>query len=202
MKFLELSIKETEKKCKEWALEIKKEYNPDIIVYVAKAGYLIAEPMKDTLDAKLVGIDATREGNSLKEIISPILSILPNFIKKFLRKLELKSNIHNKKNNRNITFHESLSEINSNKKYNILVVDDSVDTGNSMKQIVDVLSKTFSNSKIKTAALNVWSQSEKIIFIDYALYRDTVIKTPCSKDSKEYKKFIEIYKKNTKEGKI
>ena len=71
-----------------------------------------------------------------------------------------------------------------------------------MKQVVDILSKTFSKSKIKTAALNVWDQSEKIIHIDFVLYRNTVLKTPCSKDSKEYKKFIEIYKKNTKEGKI
>lgn len=202
MKFLELSIIETEKKCKEWAKEVKKEYKPDIIVYVAKAGYLIAQSMNDILNAELVGIDAAREGNLLKEIASPILSILPNFIKNFLRKLELKSNIHNKKNNRSIIFHESLSKINSDKKYNILVVDDSVDTGNSMKQIVDVLSKTFSKSQIKTAAFNVWNQSEKIISIDFALYRDVVLKTPCSKDSKEYKKFIEIYKKNTKDGKI
>ena len=50
MKCIELSKKDLEVQCKDWAEKIKKEYQPDLIVYVAKAGYLIARPMKNVFE--------------------------------------------------------------------------------------------------------------------------------------------------------
>lgn len=46
MKYIELSRKDLEEQCNHWANEIKKSYQPDLIVYVAKAGYLIGKEMK------------------------------------------------------------------------------------------------------------------------------------------------------------
>ena len=43
-------------------------------------------------------------------------------------------------------------------------------------------------------------KSEDVIKTDFALYRNTVIKTPMSKDSKEYKDFMKIYNEETEEG--
>ena len=41
----------------------------------------------------------------------------------------------------------------------------------------------------------------KILFhTDFALYENTVIKAPMSKDSSEYKEFVSIYNRETKEG--
>lgn len=72
----------------------------------------------------------------------------------------------------------------------ILIVDDSVDTGYSIKFVRKKLEETFVNVKdIRVAALNVWTKSFSVVNTDYYLWKDTIIVTPMSKDSKEYKIF-------------
>lgn len=200
MKYIELSRKDIEKQCKDWANEIKKSYQPDLIVYVAKAGYLIGREMKDVFNVPLVGISATREGNALKEVVGPIVSRMPNFVRNILISLELKSDTHSKNTERQIHFHEGLDKLKSSNIQNILVVDDSVDTGHSMKQVVDAIHSLFGDVEIKIAGLNVWDKSRSIIDSDFALYKNTVIKSPMSKDSKEYKDFMRIYNSETNNG--
>lgn len=197
MKYTELSRKDIENDCFKWAMDIKKSYQPDLIIYVAKAGYLIGREMNRVFDVPLVGISASREGNGLKEIFGPIVSVMPNFIRNFLISVELKSDTHSKNTERKIHMHEGLEMLDKEKFHHILIVDDSVDTGHSMKQVVNVISSMFVNAEIKTAGLNVWDKSMSIIDTDFALYRNTVIKTPMSKDSKEYKDFMKTYNKET-----
>ena len=64
----------------------------------------------------------------------------------------------------------------------------------------DVIQNEFKNAEIKIAGLNVWDKSKNIIHTDFALYENTVIKAPMSKDSSEYKEFVRIYNRETKEG--
>lgn len=200
MKYIELSRKDIEEQCKDWAKEIQKSYQPDLIVYVAKAGYLIGREMKYVFNVPLVGISATREGNALKEVVGPIVSRMPNFVRNILISLELKSDTHSKNTERQIHFHEGLEKLKSSNIQSILVVDDSVDTGHSMKQVVDAIHSLFGDVEIKIAGLNVWDKSRSIIDSDFALYKNTVIKTPMSKDSKEYKDFMQIYNSETNNG--
>lgn len=197
MKYTELSRKDIENDCFKWAMDIKKSYQPDLIIYVAKAGYLIGREMNRVFDVPLVGISASREGNGLKEIFGPIVSVMPNFIRNFLISVELKSDTHSKNTERKIHMHKGLEMLDKEKFHHILIVDDSVDTGHSMKQVVNVISSMFVNAEIKTAGLNVWDKSKSIINTDFALFKNTVIKTPMSKDSKEYKDFMKIYNKET-----
>lgn len=200
MKYIELSRKDIEEQCKDWAKEIQKSYQPDLIVYVAKAGYLIGREMKAVFNVPLVGISATREGNALKEVVGPIVSRMPNFVRNILISLELKSDTHSKNAERQIHFHEGLEKMKSSNIQSILVVDDSVDTGHSMKQVVDAIRSLFGDVEIKIAGLNVWDKSRSIIDSDFALYKNTVIKSPMSKDSKEYKDFMKIYNSETNNG--
>ena len=201
MKYTELSRKDIEEQRKDWANEIKKSYEPDLIIYVAKAGYLIGREMNRVFDVPLVGISASREGNALKEFFGPIVSVMPNFIRNFLISVELKSDTHSKNTERKIHMHEGLEMLDKEKFHHILIVDDSIDTGHSMKQVVNVISSMFENAEIKIAGLNVWDKSQSIIDTDFALFKNTVIKTPMSKDSKEYKDFMKIYNSETNYGK-
>lgn len=200
MDCIELSINDIRTQCSAWAEEIKKEFQPQLLIYVAKAGYLIAEAMNEVFRADILGIDATRKGNRLKEKLGKVFTHIPRFIHKWLIAVELKSNIHGKDTNREVCFHDKLNTIDKNKMKHILVVDDSVDTGYSLKSVLAEVSKFFPEAKTKTASLNVWEKSRAVATTDYWLYSDTIIKAPMSKDSKEYKKFIELYDSATQNG--
>ena len=197
MNCIELSIKELEEKCADWAIDIKRDYAADLIIYVARAGYLVARSMIPIIDAPIAGIGAVRKGNVIKKFIAPIISKCPINVRNFLISVELKSGSHAKHSERKIEFHNSLRQIIPEKIKKILVVDDSVDTGNSMLQVTESIRKTFEKADIRIAALNVWDKSENVIHTDYALFHNTIIKAPMSKDSSEYKIFMSIYMKET-----
>ena len=84
MKYTELSIEKLKSECNSWAKELKKTYCPNLVIYVARAGYLIGKEMSEVFEVPMVGISATREGNKLKEIVGPVISLMPNFVRNFL----------------------------------------------------------------------------------------------------------------------
>ena len=63
-----------------------------------------------------------------------------------------------------------------------------------MKQCKEVVEQYFKNSEIKLAALNVFSKSEKVVDVNYYLYKDKLLEGPWSNDSKENEKFVQLYK--------
>lgn len=202
MDCIELSINDVRTQCRAWAEEINQEFQPQLLIYVAKAGYLIAEAMNEVFHADILGIDATRKGNKLKERFGKVFTHVPRFVHKWLISLEMKSNIHEKDTERRVLFHEKINSIKKNLIKNILIVDDSVDTGYSMVSVLEEVKKNFPDTEIKTASLNVWDKSKKVFITNYGLYFNMIIKAPMSKDSKEYKIFKEIYSVATQNGKL
>ena len=47
MQHLELSRKALEEQCSTWANNIKEVYQPDLIIYIARGGYLIGKQMRE-----------------------------------------------------------------------------------------------------------------------------------------------------------
>ena len=196
----ELNRKELENECNSWARKISESYQPDLIIYIAKGGYLIGREMREVFDVQMIGIGTSRDGNNFKEKIGPFVAMLPNFVRNFLILIEMKSNKHGKSTERHVHFLDNIEEnVDVNKIKNILVAEDSVDTGHSLKQSLDEIKKVFPESEIKVASLNVWDKSKDIVSVDYSLYQNTIIKAPMSKDSKEYKAFIKLYNEETKD---
>ena len=193
MNYLTLSLEELEKKSIELAELIEKKFRPDIVIFIAAGGFLIAQSVSHYFSIPMIGIKAVRKGNIIKSIASPFLTIIPNKMKNYLRKLEMNSNIHKKKPERAVSFlNEAYLRYSSDSK-RILILDDSVDTGHSMLMVKEMVSRSFPGSTIQCAALNIWQTSQDVIFIDYTLLVDTIIKTPMSKDSKYYKEFTKRY---------
>lgn len=193
MNYVELSLENLKVASVELAQEIEKTYRPDLIVYIARGGYLIGLTIANYFHIPCIGIYAERKGNGLKNFLSPILRVLPKRIKLMLRQFELKSGAHASASKRNIFWDKrnngaSLKNINR-----ILVVDDSVDTGHSMLQVKNKIYDDFDRVIIKTAAINVWSKSSAICITDYTRYKDTIITTPMSKDSQEYPLFDKLF---------
>lgn len=202
MNCIELSINDIRAQCSAWADEINKEFQPQLLIYVAKAGYLIAEAMNTVFHADILGIDASRKGNKLKEKLGGLFSHIPRFLHKWLIALEMKVNVHGKDIERHVQFHEKVDSLEKDAITKVLVIDDSVDTGHSLKTVLEEIKKIFLKAEVRTAALNVWEKSRAVVTTDYSLYLDTIIKAPMSKDSKEYKTFRSIYNAATKCGRI
>ena len=199
MDCVELSIEKLENVSKTLAAKIQKEYNSnfDLVIYIAKGGYLIGKTISEELNLPLLGIYAERSGNQGKEFLSPILTKLPRWMTINLRKIELKSGFHKGAKERHVYFKEDISKY-QNCSLSILIVDDSVDTGYSVLSVQRTIYETFSNVKdIKIAALNVWNKSLEVIKTDFSLYQNTILITPMSKDSRDYNIFCKICKDRT-----
>lgn len=187
MKFVEYSTEKLNCECKSWGQEIFKIFRPELIIYIARAGYICAKPIAEIDNIPLLGIGAVRSGNEMKEIMGPLCAYIPMRLRNFLAMLELKSGVHKKNTERDVLFHKSIETINKKSIEKILIIDDAVDTGYSMKKVVEVTMQEFVNAKIKTACLNMsCKEDESVIKIDFVLMRGASVKTPFSKDSKEY----------------
>lgn len=202
MKYTELSLRELREISIAEAKKIKEQYPVDLIVYVAKAGFPIALYMNEVFNVKLLGIGAQRKGNFLKSKLGPLVAYCPRFVRDILITIELKTKVHKRDTERNIEFHNSIESLEIDNYKKIIIVDDSVDTGNSMKLVYEAIRDRFVDAEVRTYALNVWGESKIVFQTDYCSYENTVIRAPMSKDSKEYNKFVDMYNMETKNGSL
>lgn len=63
-----------------------------------------------------------------------------------------------------------------------------------MEQVKQMVQQYFPQAEIKIFVLNEMLSQKPIIKADYNLYQDTMIRSPMSKDSREYYKFLQLYK--------
>ena len=193
MNYVELSSKDVENKTSELYNKIlSTDYKFDLVIFIAKGSYTIGKKLSELGNCPLIEIKATRKGNKLKKIISPFLKLIPKKIKMYLRNKEVKSNVHEKNIERNVIYNvEKWSKYKECK--NIILVDDSVDTGYSIKACNEEIERFFPNSNIKVAAFNYFEKSENIIKVDYSIYKEMMRNGPWSNDSKYHKDFLKEY---------
>lgn len=200
MNYIELSIENVVEETNKLYNLIKKDYNYDLVIFISKGSYPIGYELAKLNNVPLLEVFASRKGGKLKKIIKPFFKFIPKSILIKLREKEMKSEYHENKNERNVSFDfNEWSKYKNSKK--ILLVDDSVDTGWSIISAKKEIEKFFENSNLKVAAFNYFEKSKKNISIDYNLYKDTMIQGPWSNDSKYYNQFLEMYfnyKKNKK----
>lgn len=193
MNYVELSSKDVENKTAELYNKIlSTDYKFDLVIFIAKGSYTIGKKLSELGNCPLLEIKATRKGNKLKKIISPFLKLIPKKIKMYLRNKEVKSNVHEKNIERNVIYNiEKWSKYKECK--NIILVDDSVDTGYSIKACKEEIERFFPNSNIKVAAFNYFEKSENIIKVNYSIYKEMMMNGPWSNDSKYHKEFLKEY---------
>ncbi len=195
MNYIELSSKDVETKTIELYNKILfSNYKFDLVIFIAKGSYTIGKKLSELGNCPLIEIKATRKGNNFKNIISPVLKLIPKKIKFYLRNKEVKSNVHNKNYDRNIIYDVEKWNKYKNCK-NIILVDDSIDTGYTIKSCKEKIEKFFPNANIKIATFNYFEKSKDIVTVDYKIYEETMINGPWSNDSRYHKDFIEEYNK-------
>lgn len=201
MDCVDLSLKKLYRSCRSWCEQIKPAYAPELVIYIARGGYIIGRAMQAGFEVPLVGIGAARQGNSVKEYMFPILAVMPRKICNVMRRMEVRSGVHRRQSDRQIRFHKELANIaNPDAVTKILLVDDSIDTGHSMRQVRAHVARKFPHAEIRIFVLNEMTSQQPVIRADYVLYRDTALRTPMSKDSGEYYTFKKLYR-NRYQGK-
>lgn len=192
MNYQELSIKNLKEINKELFDKVYKEYEYDCVIFIARGAYLIGKHFAEFVNVPLLEISASRKGGKLKKILKPILVLLPEKLKIYLRKKEVKSNVHDKNCDRQIKFNLDMwSKCKDCRK--ILIVDDSIDTGYSAQLVKESVSNFFVESDVKFAVLNYFEKAEKVFKPDFYLYTNTMLKGPWSNDSKENKEYLRKY---------
>lgn len=197
MDYLELSIKNVEEKSKELYEKIISEYDYDLVIFIAKGSYLIGKELSELNNVPLLEIFATRKGSKLKKVVSPFLKLLPKKILIKLREKEMNSTYHETNNDRTVSFDENIYSRYTDKN-KILLVDDSIDSGNSIILTKNEIKKYFKDAEIKVAVFNIMNKAT--VRPDFCVYENTMICGPWSNDSREHKENYEMYL-NWKENK-
>ena len=193
---------EIEADCLEWAKEIKRQYEPDLIIFIAKSGFLFAKPLADYFDCELIDVRISRPSNKKYDFIKKCIPIVPKFLisRYLISKVSKKG--YSEKKDRKLELTTSFLKCEFDHFKNILIVDDSVDTGWSLKKLLDVLDDKGVIDRCKVASYCVLREALLNVKVDFYRYIDTIIITATSRYSREYKSYINAYKswESTKEN--
>jgi len=149
----------------------------------------VPDEIASFFDCTMSGIYSSRSGHSLKSKAKIILRYLPRAVTHLLRDIEFKSKVHTIKSERSVYIESQLPP----KGKNILLVDDAIDTGYSLKAVLDFLiAKGYRRGHIKTAVLTT-TQNNVICKADISLFDRVSFAFPWSYDSKEYDRTWKLY---------
>ena len=176
---------QTERASQILTYKIMKDYQPDLLVFIARGGYSIAKTMKEELQLPLIDVDCS---SSSKKQVERLSQYLPEHLKRTIRTYRV-----TKKNpylpfTKNIKYAEEEWRKHQDKK-KILLVDDVVETGATLEHVLPVLKRYFKDAEIRVATLSNFNHA----WVDYELYHNCILSGPWARDSKDYNLFIEDY---------
>lgn len=182
-KVIDVDLKELDQMSLSLGRKIKADgFIPDHILYVERAGLLIGNLLAGYFKADLSDITCQRMGTSAKSGIKEILRGLPRWATHLLRRVELLSSMHKAGPERRVTWNKALDL--ADKK--ILVVDDAVDTGYSLRAILQyLLAYGLSRRNIRIAVLTTTGKNPSIR-PEYSLHKNTICAFPWSYDAREF----------------
>lgn len=163
---------------------LKSGFHPDIVIGIARGGVYVADCFSNE---NVWSVVCQRGGTSAKKgVVSSVLKRLPAWMNSFLRCVEsLSLELHDRFRNPEIkkpVVDSSLITVLKEGGLNVLVVDDAVDSGATLRNVTYALRDISANNVIRTAALTVTRKSP-IVMPDYFLYHDrTLMRFPWSED--------------------
>lgn len=162
-----------------------------LIIGIKEGGIPIAELVKSILEKKTsIQLDfitiksqrpstkSKKKSSIVKYLLKNLFKVLPQFFLNQVRIYEHKFLMNNKNQDREVNFPQNLNFIKYDK---ILVVDDAVDSGYTLKNVVEKLEKNNSSAKIYSLAVVV-TDKNAVKIPDYYLYSDVLIRFPWSLD--------------------
>lgn len=183
MKVITLDNITFDKTCKELE-QTAGSFAPDLVIGIKTGGEYVAERMFS--EAAHVAVLLQRPSSKLKKnSIFKILRMLPTPVLNQMRMIESELlRLRNTKTIEHFKLPENVQQILHGKE-RILIVDDSIDSGSTMKQVRDAVRRvTPETAKIKTAVITVTTRNP-ILQPDFCIYNNRIlIRFPWSKDAK------------------
>lgn len=196
MRVVTLQNDDFKKTCEDLSSVIKSDFIPDVIVGILTGGgYVGREVSKDMsilatplyTEIRIQRKDTKKKG---KGVLHKILQILPYFILNWLRMAEMlyediKGKKIDPKREGTISFSEEVSTYLQSGIRNVLIVDDAIDTGATLKMVKDFILEKFPCSNVKIAVITV-TGNHPLIDADYCLFHNrTLVRFPWSNDFKK-----------------
>ncbi|MBT8244675.1 MAG: hypothetical protein HKP48_04945 [Winogradskyella sp.] len=185
MKVLTLHKSDFEKHCQDLFLKI--DIQPNVVVGILNGGGFVLEEFKKnasaTTEFAIVKLqrDSTN-GIKKKKLLQTFLKASPITLLDGLRRLEHRRNL-----NRKLKEIQSDLEIEIKSKsksiISILILDDALDSGVTIKSVIKSLNKQFPNSEIKTAVIS-WTNPKSVVAPDFYAFKNTLVRFPWSLDYK------------------
>ncbi|HDS8992547.1 TPA: phosphoribosyltransferase family protein [Klebsiella pneumoniae] len=190
MKIIDLLDAEFIVACNDLKLKVFGDYKPDLIVGIATGGAVVVDHMGLTDDKKIVIIKRQRPFTKTKNKIKlkNWLPYFPFWLSNIIRRLELSFNeyrFYNSSNRKTLKGDVHFlkgspdSFLDARK---ILLVDDSIDSGVTLKECLNFINQYISSeTEVRTSSINVTFR-KPIIMPDYTLYSRTIVRYPWASD--------------------
>lgn len=175
---------------------VRKDFLPDFIIGVLTGGGYVGKEISKKLSEyskhQYIEIRVQRKDTKKKEngIRHVILQNLPIFLLNWLRMLEmivedLKARKNNPKREGKVELPNDIDQLLKSGKHNVLIVDDAIDTGATLKLIKETLEVKYPLTDTRIAVITVTS-NHPLIDADYCLFHDrTLVRFPWSNDVKK-----------------
>lgn len=165
-------------------------FTPDHVLFVERAGLLIGDEIAKYFGCSIGGIATQRYGGTTKSKFKFILRYSPRVLTHFLRQIEVLSSFHEVQSERSIVTEYPLP----GKGKKVLVVDDAIDTGYSIKAVIDyLLNEGYDRNLMRVAVITTTSKTPAFR-ADYSLFDQVICAFPWSYDSRQYDQTWSEYK--------
>ncbi|MFT5759657.1 MAG: hypoxanthine phosphoribosyltransferase [Alteromonadaceae bacterium] len=178
-------------KCEKLACLVLQDFKPDVVVGVATGGKYVVEADSSFTSFNQLIVKRQRPGTKKKQSLKLInlLKYLPVFSLDFLRVIEVYYQENKFKHNEikrcasDVTLISGDIDCLSKKGCKVLVVDDAVDSGNTMLDVLDYITSINDSCNVKSAVLTT-TFSNPIHNADFTLYSKLLIRCPWAMDVK------------------
>lgn len=157
-------------------------FAPDLVVGIANGGEILADMMFE--GTPHIAIKSCRRSTATKQRLGWLWAIirhLPLSVRDAMRIVEARYLLNDKRENREPLALEKTAEEVIKVSERILIVDDAIDSGRTMKRVADAI-KRVAPDKNPAIAVVTETMSQPIIRADYKLYEGVLVRFPWSKD--------------------
>ena len=183
MKVINLFGHDFDYACNLLAQKVSELYNADLVIAVLTGGGYIGRVMMKNSCMKAIYTEVKLQRGSTKAKEVSHLKAVLQFLPECVELLELKAKFVKPNRYGTLSFPEDIASILQEGNRKILLVDDCIDTGYTLKLIKEFIEKHYPGNEIKIAVVTT-AHRHPVIKADFQLYKRVLIRFPWAYDAK------------------